>query len=113
MEFGSVGNSPIANFIVGEPGTGKSQLINTIILSGAKKYSPDELIFHLIDFKNNSDLNAFMTTTKIPHVKAILTSVKEEDSTIILSNLLIECENRIEQFKELSDQLQKPIRIRL
>ncbi len=110
MEFGSVGNSPIANFIVGEPGTGKSQLINTIILSGAKKYSPDELIFHLIDFKNNSDLNAFMTTTKIPHVKAILTSVKEEDSTIILSNLLIECENRIEQFKELSDQLQKPIR---
>lgn len=110
MEFGSVGNSPIANFIVGEPGTGKSQLINTIILSGAKKYSPDELIFHLIDFKNNSDLNAFMTTTKIPHVKAILTSVKEEDSTIILSNLLIECENRIEQFKDLSDQLQKPIR---
>ncbi len=110
MEFGSVGNSPIANFIVGEPGTGKSQLINTIILSGAKKYSPDELIFHLIDFKNNSDLNAFMTSTKIPHVKAILTSVKEEDSTIILSNLLIECEKRIDLFKELSDQLGRPIR---
>lgn len=36
-------------FICGEPGTGKSSLIQTILLSAARTHSPDQLQFYILD----------------------------------------------------------------
>lgn len=95
---------PIANLIVGAPGTGKSTLIDAMILNGAIKYSPDELNFHLLDFKDSISSSVYTRSEcQIPHVK-VVSRENKEDAGIILSNILRESERRNEEFKILSEE---------
>ena len=41
----------VSYMVIGRTGTGKSSFMNSIIINGARKYSPDDLCFWLIDFK--------------------------------------------------------------
>lgn len=99
IEFHCTAQMPLANLIVGNPGTGKSRLIDAIVLNGAIKYSPDELIFHLLDFKQGVSSDAYLTDCKIPHVKVVSSQNTPEDAEIILSSILKEQENRANKFK--------------
>ncbi len=102
IEFNCQNDDPIANLIVGVPGTGKSHFIDAIILNGAWKYSPDELVFHLIDFKDGLASSAYADDRcKIPHVKVVSTKNKKEEAEIILSGILAEKELRAQKCAKL------------
>lgn len=102
LEFNCQNKDPIANLIVGIPGTGKSHFIDAIILNGAWKYSPDELNFHLIDFKDGLASSAYVDDRcRIPHVKVVSTKNKKEEAEIILTGILNEKELRAQKFSKL------------
>lgn len=100
IEFHCTSKSPLANLIVGVPGTGKSRLIDAMILNGAIKYSPNELIFHLLDFKDGLSSDAYLSECAIPHVKVVSRENKAEEADIILSSILLEKEERATEFKK-------------
>jgi hypothetical protein len=100
IEFHCTSKSPLANLIVGVPGTGKSRLIDAMILNGAIKYSPNELIFHLLDFKDGLSSDAYLSECAIPHVKVVSRENKAEEADIILSSILLEKEERAAEFKK-------------
>lgn len=111
IELNCLQKPPIANLVIGVPGTGKSTLIDSMILNGAIKYSPDELIFQSLDFKDGISSSAYtMDECKIPHVKVVSQNNKPEEASIILSNIMLESERRNEKFKELSKESGKQIK---
>lgn len=63
--------------IAGTTGSGKSELIQTIILSLALGYSPDEISFVLIDYKGGGMSGAF---ENLPHVSGVLTNLSDNRS---------------------------------
>lgn len=101
IEFHCTSKAPLANLIVGVPGTGKSRLIDAMILNGAMKYSPDEVVFHLLDFKQALSSDAYLTDCRIPHVKVVSRENKAEEADIIMSSILSEIEARGDLFKQV------------
>lgn len=65
--------------IAGTTGSGKSEVIQTFILSLAVKYSPDELAFVLIDYKGGGMSGAF---EDLPHTAGILTNLSDNTGTV-------------------------------
>ena len=111
IELNCVGRSPIANLVVGIPGTGKSTLIDSMIMNGAMKYSPDEVVFQLLDFKDGVSSSVYtMEECKIPHIKVVSQNNKPEEAEIILSNILAESERRNKEFKILEKEIGSAIR---
>ena len=111
IAFDCVGHSPNANLIVGIPGTGKSTLIDSLIMNGAMKYSPNELNFQLLDFKDGISSSVYtMEECKIPHIKVVSQNNKPEEADIILSNILAESERRNKEFMSLRDESGEAIR---
>ena len=91
--------TPLAYLVVGGPGSGKSTLIDSLVINGSMAYSPDDLIFYLLDFKDGVTASFYDGEDAIPHVRMIASRSKEEDSDIILSGLLAEKERRNELIK--------------
>ena len=102
IEFGCGGNSPIAYLLIGAPGTGKSSLIDSLIMNGSMAYSPDDLVFYLLDFKDGMLSKPYEGENAIPHVRLIAAENKEEDADILLNNLIAEKENRNKLFAEVN-----------
>lgn len=61
--------------VAGMTGSGKSELLQTLILSWALCYSPDELAFVLIDYKGGGMANIF---ANLPHTAGVITNLSEE-----------------------------------
>jgi SpoVK/Ycf46/Vps4 family AAA+-type ATPase len=93
LDFGCSGSSPIAYLLVGAPGTGKSSLIDAMIINGAMQYSPDDLNFYLLDFKDGLSSSVYKDNP-IPHVRVIAENNKEEEAGIILDSITKEKERR-------------------
>ena len=105
VAFDCVDKAPVANLVVGQPGTGKSTLIDALIMNGAMKYSPDELNFQLLDFKDGASSYVYtMEDCRIPHIKVVSQENKVEDAEIILSNILSESERRNREFKAFAKE---------
>ena len=100
LDFGCMGTDTIAYLLVGAPGTGKSSLIDAMIMNGAMAYSPDDLNFYLLDFKDGISSAVYKGEDAIPHVKVISEHNKHEDASIILTGLLNEKQRRNDLFKE-------------
>lgn len=60
---------------VGATGSGKSELLRTIVTSFAHHHSPDELNFILVDFKGGA---AFAGMERLAHTSAVITNLSEE-----------------------------------
>lgn len=80
MSFSSKDSS--AHCVVsGTTGSGKSSLLQAIILGGAYHYSPDELEFYLIDMKDGSAFykeNGY-DYSKLKHVRMMAANCKQKD----------------------------------
>lgn len=63
--------------VAGTTGSGKSETLQTFILSLAMNYSPNEVAFILIDYKGGGMANVF---EGLPHVAGMITNLSDETS---------------------------------
>lgn len=76
-------------FILGQSGSGKSVLLNNIITSAINKYSPEDLMLYLMDFKGVE----FNRYRGVKHTKAVLVDNSDPQMTLEILRELKE-ENR-------------------
>ena len=65
--------------LVGATGSGKSELLRTLVLALAVTHNPEILNFVLIDFKGGA---TFATLDRLPHTSAMITNLEEELSLV-------------------------------
>jgi S-DNA-T family DNA segregation ATPase FtsK/SpoIIIE len=65
--------------IVGATGSGKSELLRTLVTGMALTHSPEALSFVLIDFKGGA---AFAPLTDLPHVAGLITNLVDDTAMI-------------------------------
>jgi S-DNA-T family DNA segregation ATPase FtsK/SpoIIIE len=61
--------------LVGATGSGKSELLRTLVISLAITHHPENLNFVLVDFKGGA---TFATLDRLPHTSAVITNLSEE-----------------------------------
>ncbi len=74
-------NSSAHCVVAGATGTGKSSLLQAIVLGGAYHYSPDELEFYLIDMKDGASFykEEGYDYSKLKHVRMMAANCKPKD----------------------------------
>lgn len=82
----------IHGFILGQSGSGKSVLLNNIITSAILKYSPQDLMLYLMDFKGVE----FNRYRGVKHTKAVLVDNSDPQMTLeVLRELKEENKKRV------------------
>ncbi|GAB3586206.1 type VII secretion protein EccC [Amycolatopsis endophytica] len=61
--------------LIGATGSGKSELLRTLVLALAVAHPPSSLNFALVDFKGGA---TFATLDKLPHTSAVITNLADE-----------------------------------
>jgi S-DNA-T family DNA segregation ATPase FtsK/SpoIIIE len=61
--------------VIGATGSGKSELLRTLVLGLAMTHSPELLNFVLVDFKGGA---TFLGLDRLPHVSAVITNLEDE-----------------------------------
>jgi S-DNA-T family DNA segregation ATPase FtsK/SpoIIIE len=61
--------------VVGATGSGKSELLRTLVTGLAAKHSPELLSFVLVDFKGGA---TFAGVTELPHVSGLITNLADD-----------------------------------
>jgi DNA segregation ATPase FtsK/SpoIIIE, S-DNA-T family len=61
--------------VIGATGSGKSELLRTLVLGLAMTHPPDVLNFVLVDFKGGA---TFLGLDQLPHVSAVITNLADE-----------------------------------
>ncbi|MEM6365023.1 MAG: FtsK/SpoIIIE domain-containing protein [Planctomycetota bacterium] len=89
--------------IAGKTGSGKSTLLHSIITSGAKHYTPDQLNFYLLDFKKGVEFKAYADHA-LPHARVIGIESEREFGRSVLERLDSELQERGELFRGVSAQ---------
>ncbi len=77
--------------LAGATGSGKSEILQTIIASLAINYHPHELAFVLVDYKGGGMANAFLN---LPHLAGVITNLEGNLSTRALIALKAELMRR-------------------
>lgn len=82
--------------IGGSTGSGKTILLHNIICNTAWMYSPSEVQFLLLDFKEGTEFNVYRD---LPHVKVLLVQSEVEFAESVFVFLEDEIKQRAEKFK--------------
>lgn len=90
-------NNAFHALVGGATGSGKSVLLNEIICSLAERYSPEELRFALLDYKEGTE---FAPYVNLPHVFALSIGPNPEFGVETLKHLQKEMERRGQLFKQ-------------
>ena len=97
------GVSPHA-VVIGGTGSGKSNLLHTIILNTCYRYSPEEVNLYLVDFKGGNEFKFYEAnkdvSKQIPHIKLTGLTSDVEDGIAILNNLQNVLAERQELFRK-------------
>ncbi len=64
-------------FLIGTTGSGKSELLRTLLISLAATYGPEKVNFLLIDFKGGAALKPFL---ELPHTIGLVTNLAEGEA---------------------------------
>ena len=84
-------------FILGQSGSGKSVLLNNIISSAILKYSPEDLMLYLMDFKGVE----FNRYRGVKHTKAVLVDNSDSQMTLeVLRELREENRRRVKLWQK-------------
>lgn len=84
--------------VAGTTGSGKSELLQSLILSLALQFSPEEVGFLLIDYKGGGMANLF---AELPHLLGTITNLDGSDSYRALVAVKSELARRQRLFREL------------
>lgn len=81
-----------AALVAGGTGSGKTTFLHTLILSGAANYSPEELEYYLIDFKDGVEFSNYLKkenepSAYIPHVSFVSLKNRVEDAYDVLHKI--------------------------
>ncbi len=77
--------------IAGTTGSGKSELLRTLIAGLARRYTPDELVFVLVDYKGGS---TFDQCARLPHCVGLVTDLDDHLGARALRSLEAELRHR-------------------
>ncbi len=95
----SIGRGLLQHGLVGgQNNSGKSNLLHLLILTLGATYSPEEIEFYLVDFKECVEFQGYVTH-KFPHASAVVLEAEREFGLSVLKHLLSEMERRSEAFK--------------
>jgi DNA segregation ATPase FtsK/SpoIIIE, S-DNA-T family len=75
LKESALGGSGPHGLCIGATGSGKSELLRTLVLGLAATHSPDELNLVLVDFKGGA---TFLGFSGMPHVSAVITNLADE-----------------------------------
>lgn len=85
--------------VAGTTGSGKSELLQTLILSLAVNYHPHDINFVLIDYKGGGMANVFK---KLPHLAGIITNLEGNQATRALLSVKSELHRRQSLFDQVN-----------
>ncbi|MGE3817937.1 MAG: FtsK/SpoIIIE domain-containing protein [Isosphaeraceae bacterium] len=85
--------------IAGRTGSGKSSLFHALLVNLALKYGPDEVEFHLIDFKKGVEFKTY-ATHELPHARVIAVESEREFGLSVLRRLDEVLRDRGERFRQ-------------
>lgn len=88
--------------VAGTTGSGKSELIMTLILSLACSFSPEEVAFALIDYKGGSTAQVFES---LPHTAGVITNLDRSNTYRALASIKSELIRRQKLFDETQKQI--------
>lgn len=71
--------------LIGQTGSGKSELLRSLITALAMKYSPHEANFVLVDYKGGIELETF---ADLPHTRTLLTNLDQAGQTVRFLTML-------------------------
>ena len=109
LDLSEQGNGP-HGLIAGMTGSGKSELIITLLLSLCISYSPREFQFVLVDFKGGGAAGLFSNNSyRVKHAAGLLSNLDEADTERALVSFQNECIRRERLFSELSRRTSKPV----
>ena len=83
--------------IAGITGSGKSSLLQSMLLGGAYKYSPDQLQFWILDFKNGT---GFIQFKDLKHVRVMCVKNRPIDANEMMDYIFQEYTARTEKIRE-------------
>jgi S-DNA-T family DNA segregation ATPase FtsK/SpoIIIE len=89
--------------IAGRTGSGKSTLLHVLITNLAMWYSPDEIEFHLVDFKKGVEFQTYALNT-LPHARVVAIESDREFGLSVLRKLDQELRRRGDLFREANVQ---------
>ena len=89
--------------IAGTTGSGKSELLQTILTALALRHSPDRLALFLVDFKGGS---TFAPLASLPHVVGLVTDLEHDSS--LASRALTALDAEIDRRKRLLELARVP-----
>ncbi len=87
--------------LAGTTGSGKSEVLLTLILSLALRYPPEEVSFLVIDFKGDSIAGKL---NGLPHVRGIITSLDGMELRRSLISIGAENKKRLKLFKDYNER---------
>ena len=109
LDLSENGNGP-HGLIAGMTGSGKSELIITLLLSLCVNYSPREFQFVMVDFKGGGASALFSSRgNRIKHAAGILSNLDEADIERALVSFQNECLRREQLFSSLSRTISRPV----
>ena len=79
LKESALGGSGPHGLCIGATGSGKSELLRTLVLGLAAAHSPEELNVVLVDFKGGA---TFLGLATLPHVSAVITNLVDELSLV-------------------------------
>jgi energy-coupling factor transporter ATP-binding protein EcfA2 len=84
--------------VAGKTGSGKSNLLHTIIVASSLTYPPDELGLYLVDFKKGVEFKTY-ATHQLPHARVIAIESEREFGLSVLQGLDAELKRRGDLFR--------------
>lgn len=96
---GTVAGRCVGYMVIGQSGSGKSSFFHSIVMSGCKKYAPEDLQFWLLDFKNGGASSRY-TDSGLPHIRIIAENNRIDDALCLFQMILEEMDRRISIYKK-------------